>query len=246
MEDRCVMRGEIIPEGRMVCPVCEERVLTKKGEQTMKARTIRETEYTWEQIEEILAAGKARETFGEDGQITVQVEGIGEAVLNILDYDKDKAANKDMHTMTLQFADLLFDEMPFNEGNCNKWEKSSIRSYMNSIAFKERFEEGFRRLLVPVLKENGDREATLDTFFLLSVEEMKDKEKKYQRFRSECDRVKVNPEQETEGHWTRSACRGNAYFTWNVYASGNVNNGYTAVYSFRFAPACVIGAKAIK
>ena len=43
----------------MVCPVCEERVLTRKGEQTMKARTIRETEYTWEQIEEILAAGKA-------------------------------------------------------------------------------------------------------------------------------------------------------------------------------------------
>jgi len=61
MEDRCVMCGEIIPEGRMVCPVCEERVLTRKGEQTMKARTIRETEYTWEQIEEILAAGKARE-----------------------------------------------------------------------------------------------------------------------------------------------------------------------------------------
>lgn len=53
----------------------------------MKARTIRETEYTWEQIEEILAAGKARETFGEDGQITVQVEGIGTALLNILDYD---------------------------------------------------------------------------------------------------------------------------------------------------------------
>ena len=62
----------------------------------MKARTIRETEYTWEQIEEILAAGKARETFGEDGQITVQVEGIGTALLNILDYDKDKAANPDI------------------------------------------------------------------------------------------------------------------------------------------------------
>ena len=65
----------------------------------MKARTIRETEYTWEQIEEILAAGKARETFGEDGQITVQVEGIGTALLNILDYDKDKAADPDIpHT----------------------------------------------------------------------------------------------------------------------------------------------------
>lgn len=29
MEDRCVMCGDIIPEGRMVCPVCEERVLTR-------------------------------------------------------------------------------------------------------------------------------------------------------------------------------------------------------------------------
>ena len=124
-----------------------------------RARTIRETEYTWEQIEEILAAGKARETFGEDGQITVQVEGIGTALLNILDYDKDKAADPDMRTMTLQFADLPFDEMPFDENGCNKWEKSSIRRNMNSIAFKERFEEGFRRLLVPVLKENGDRDA---------------------------------------------------------------------------------------
>lgn len=125
----------------------------------MKARTIRETEYAWEQIEEILAAGKARETFGEDGQITVQVEGIGTALLNILDYDKDKAADPDMRTMTLQFADLPFDEIPFDENGCNKWEKSSIRRNMNSIAFKERFEEGFRRLLVPVLKENGDRVA---------------------------------------------------------------------------------------
>lgn len=246
MEDRCVMCGEIIPEGRMVCPVCEERVLTRKGEQTMKARTIGETEYTWEQIEEILAAGKARETFGEDGQITVQVEGIGTALLNILDYDKDKAADPDMRTMTLQFADLPFDEIPFDENGCNKWEKSSIRRNMNSIAFKERFEEGFRRLLVPVLKENGGRETTLDTFFLLSVEEMKDKEKKYQRFRSERDRVKVNPEQETEWHWTRTASRGTANFTWYVGASGNVFSYVNAVGSFRFAPACVIGAKAIK
>lgn len=37
----------------------------------------------------------------------------------------------------------------------------------------------------------------------------------------------------------RSAGRGNAYFTWVVNASGNVSNGH-AVYSYRFAPACVI------
>ena len=211
----------------------------------MKARTIRETEYTWEQIEEILAAGKARETFGEDGQITVQVEGIGTALLNILDYDKDKTADPDMRTMTLQFTDLLFDEMPFDEKGSNKWEESSIRRNINSTAFKEKFEEGFRRLLVPVLKENGDREATLDTFFLLSVEEMKDEEKKYQRFRSERDCAKVNTEHETEWHWTRSALRGLSYNTWCVHSSGTVYYN-SAFYARRCAPACVIGAKAIK
>lgn len=237
-----MMCGEIIPEGRQVCPVCEERILTRKGETTMKARIIKETEYTWQQIEEILAAGKARETFGDEGQITVQVEGIGEAVLNILDYDKDKAANKDMHTMTLQFADLLFDEKPFDEDNCNKWEKSSIRNYLNGIAFKERFEEGFRKMLVPVLKENDGRQETLDTFFLLSVDEMKDEAKKYRRFRTERDRVKVNADQETDWHWTRTAYRGNAYNTWLVYASGYVNGSHSAVSSNRFAPACVIAA----
>ena len=212
----------------------------------MKARTIRETEYTWEQIEEILAAGKARETFGEDGQITVRVEGIGTALLNILDYDKDKTADPDMRTMTLQFAGLPFDKMTFDENGSNKWEESSIRRNINSNAFKEKFEEGFRRLLVPVLKENGDREATLDTFFLLSVEEMKDEEKKYQRFRSERDCAKVNPKQETAWHWTRSAYRGDSYSTWCVYSSGYVGVGYGAIDAGRCAPACVIGAKAIK
>lgn len=27
MEDRCIMCGEIVPEGRMVCPACEAAVL---------------------------------------------------------------------------------------------------------------------------------------------------------------------------------------------------------------------------
>ena len=212
----------------------------------MKSRTISETEYTWEQIEEILAAGKAREIFGEDGQIAVQVEGIGTALLNILDYDKDKTADPDMRTMTLQFADLLFDEMPFDEKGSNKWEESSIRRYINSTAFNEKFEEGFRRLLVPVLKENGEREATLETNFLLSVEEMKTEGKKYQRFRSERDCVKVNPEHETEWYWTRTANRGSSYYTWYVGSSGTVTTSYYALYAIRCAPACVIGAQAIK
>ena len=44
---------------------------------------------------------------------------------------------------------------------------------------------------------------------------------------------------------TRSAGRGYAYSTWFVGASGGVTY-YSAVYSSRFAPACVIGAKGEK
>lgn len=39
-EDRCVMCGQIVPEGRMVCPVCEkdveERTAQKQSAQTRK------------------------------------------------------------------------------------------------------------------------------------------------------------------------------------------------------------------
>lgn len=29
MEDRCIMCGDIIPEGRMVCPNCESNIMQK-------------------------------------------------------------------------------------------------------------------------------------------------------------------------------------------------------------------------
>lgn len=31
MEERCVCCGEIIPEGRMVCPICEGKCAGKDG-----------------------------------------------------------------------------------------------------------------------------------------------------------------------------------------------------------------------
>ena len=69
----------------------------------MKARVTSEKSYTWQQVKEIMAAGQAREIFGDDGEITVLVGGIGEVIMNILDYDKDKAAaDPDAHTMTVQ------------------------------------------------------------------------------------------------------------------------------------------------
>lgn len=209
----------------------------------MKARVTSEKSYTWQQVKEIMAAGQAREIFGDDGEITVLVGGIGEVIMNILDYDKDKAAaDPDAHTMTVQCKDLVFSPMQFDEDGSNKWENSSLRAYLNSQEFLEKFEEGFRDLIVQVEKENDGREKTLDTFFLLSVEEMKDDKKKYQRFRSERDCVKVDPEKETDWHWTRSAYRGYANNTWSVSASGDVNAYYAAASSSRFAPACVIAA----
>ncbi len=147
--------------------------------------------------------------------------------------------------MTLQFADLPFDEMPYDENGCNKWEKSSIRRNMNSIAFKERFEEGFRRLLIPVLKEKR-RQRGNTGHILPSVRGRNEGQRKEVSAVQIRTRLReVNPEQGTEWHWTRSASRGSAYYTWYVSASGYVYNSH-AVNSFRFAPACVIGAKAIK
>lgn len=36
MEDRCICCGEVIPEGRMICPICEVKVLEKKSEEEKK------------------------------------------------------------------------------------------------------------------------------------------------------------------------------------------------------------------
>ena len=57
----------------------------------MEARVITKKNYTWEEVGDILEAGRGKETFGL-GKMIVKVEGIGAAVLKILDYDKDKSA----------------------------------------------------------------------------------------------------------------------------------------------------------
>lgn len=37
MEDRCISCGEIVPEGRMVCPLCMAKELKKKEERMAKS-----------------------------------------------------------------------------------------------------------------------------------------------------------------------------------------------------------------
>ena len=207
----------------------------------MKAKITIEKEYTWEQVADIIDSGKAEETFGF-GQLSVEVDGVGTTMLSILGYDKDKSAeDPEAHTMTVWFTDLVFDEMPFDTNGSNKWEKCSLRKNINSVAFKNRFGKDFRKLLTPVLKKNDGGEDTLDTFFLLSDEELKGKER-YRRIEAEKDAIKVNRAGETDWHWTRSASRSHASFAWFVHPSGSVYY-YDATYAIRFAPACVLSKR---
>lgn len=208
----------------------------------MKIRKTIENEYTWNQVKEILAAGKAREEFGLGGEFTVIVEGIGEVVMQILDFDKERVAipNKN-HNMTVMFRDLVLEERPFDKDSKNVWRTSSLRAELNSPDFVNRFEEGFRKLIVPVLKNNTDGVDTEDVFFLASRDELKDEKKRYEFFGTERDCVKVNKDGETEWHWTRSPSRGYSCIVWFVGSAGSVGNG-RASGSLRCAPLVVLSA----
>ena len=196
----------------------------------------REGKLTWEELGEIIEAGKAKEFFGGEGSISVEMEGVGTVIFDIIGYDAEKLMDPGKHSMTLWMRDLLFEGMPFSvEGN-NKWEESDIRKHINSEEFINRFETGFRELICPVYKDNGERIDTVDRFFLLSKEEL---EGGYEYINTEADRVKVDENGETDVHWTRSAYRGGAYSTWCVYPSGNVGSS-GAYWASRFSPACVI------
>lgn len=160
-----------------------------------------------EEIGQIVYEGRAREFFGEKGSISVEIEGVGTAIFDIIGYDAEKLMDPGKHSMTLWMRDLLFEEMPFSAEGNNKWEDSDIRKYLQSDGFIKRFEPGFRKLLSPAYKDNGEASETYDVFFLLSKKEL---EGGYEFIKTEADRVKVDKNGETDWHWTRSASRGSA------------------------------------
>lgn len=53
-ENRCVMCGVIIPEGRMVCPVCERRVKRDTGRTVAYLRKYRDWEWMSQNANEII------------------------------------------------------------------------------------------------------------------------------------------------------------------------------------------------
>lgn len=203
-----------------------------------KRKTEIECISTYENLKHYIEIGKAREFFGENASMEVQVEDFGTVVFDVLDYDKEKLVDKNKkHSVTLAVRDLIFDPMPFSKNGRNEWKTSDIRKYINSEEFISRFEPEFRKLLFKVYKDNGPKgKETIDTFFLPSVEEMKGG---YVFFENEKKRVKITPERETNWYWTRSANRGGACSTWYVNPSGYVSYD-RASWAYRFCPACVI------
>lgn len=194
---------------------------------------------TWEEFKNCLKMGKAKEFFGENASMEVQVEDFGAVVFDVLDYDKEKLVDKNKkHSVTIAVRDLIFDPMPFSKNGNNSWEESDIRKHINSEEFINRFEPEFRELLCEVYKDNGPKaKETIDTFFLPSAEEVKGG---YVFFENEKKRAKITPEGEATWYWTRSATRGSAYYTWGVNPSGYVSINYGASWAGRFCPACVI------
>lgn len=212
---------------------------TLKGEKDMVVRRTVSAAFTWEQFKEILASGNAKETFGRKGEIDIQIEGIGTVAMQILDYDKDKPAVSGIsHTMTLCVRDLVFDPEPF--GDNNKWEESTLREKLNSEEFINRFEEAFRNLIIPVERENTSGVTTIDKVSLLSLDEIKDPEKKYAFFETEKDCIKVTEDGKTWPHRLRSAHRGCAYYAWFVYSDGSADYG-NAFRAYRSSPLVTIG-----
>lgn len=197
----------------------------------------REDKLTWEELGETIEAGKAQEFFGGKGSISVEVEGIGTVIFDIIGYDAEKLAEDKQHSITLWMRNLILDKMAFSTEGNNKWEDSDIRKYLQSDSFIKRFEPGFRKLLSPVYKDNGEAPETYDVFFLLSKEEL---EGGYEYIKTEADRVKVDENGETDVHWTRSASRGAASNAWCVGSSSSVGGSGSASWAYRFSPACVI------
>lgn len=68
---------------------------------------------------------------------------------------------------------------------------------------------------------------------------MTDEKEKYKYFKNRKRMIRTDEEGEPNWHWTRSAYRGHAYYTYYVTSTGSVY-GYTASNANACAPACVI------
>lgn len=206
-------------------------------------KTILTESVTLEELRKIIREGRAAEVLAVGDQIYIDFDGAA-VPYDVIGIDVDTPAAEELkHTVTIQAHELI-EERPFDTKGrygSNDWETSELRKYLNSGTYAARCAE-LAKYVIPVTKMNTNGRKTADTFFLLSVGEYDAKRTPYEYYKDKPYRAAKHAKDDfNDWHRTRSANRGNSYFTWCVSSSGNVGGYYGANNSMRCAPACAIG-----
>lgn len=205
-------------------------------------KTILTESVTLEELRKIIREGRAAEVLAVGDQIYIDFDGAA-VPYDVIGIDADTAAAEELkHTVTIQAHELI-EERPFDTKGrygSNDWETSELREYLNSETYAARCAE-LAKYAIPVTKMNTNGRKTVDTFFLLSVDEYDAKDTPYEYYKDKPYRAAKHAKDDyNDWHRTRSAGRGYSYDTWYVSSSGYVY-GYGADDSVRCAPACAIG-----
>ena len=205
-------------------------------------KTILTESVTLEVLRKLTREGLAAEVLTVGDQIYIDFDGAA-VPYDVIGIDADTPAAEELkHTVTIQAHELI-EAHPFDikeHYGSNDWETSELREYLNSEAYAARYAE-LAEYVIPVTKMNTNGRETVDTFFLLSVDEYNAKNTPYEYYKDKPYRAAKHAKDDfNDWHRTRSAYRGGSYYTWCVYSSGYVGGSY-AGNSMRCAPACAIG-----
>lgn len=205
-------------------------------------KTILTESVTLEELRKIIREGRAAEVLAVGDQIYIDFDGAA-VPYDVIGIDADTAAAEELkHTVTIQAHELI-EERPFDTKGrygSNDWETSELREYLNSEIYAARCAE-LAKYAIPVAKMNTNGRKTVDTFFLLSVDEYDAKDTPYEYYKDKPYRAAKHAKDDyNDWHRTRSAYRGNSYVAWCVNSSGYVYGNF-ANNSMRCAPACAIG-----
>jgi len=206
-------------------------------------KTILTESVTLEELRKIIREGRAAEVLAVGDQIYIDFDGTA-VPYNVIGIDTDTAAAEELkHTVTIQAHELI-EGRPFDKKGrygSNDWETSELREYLNSETYAARCAE-LAKYAIPVTKMNTNGRKTVDTFFLLSVDEYDAKDTPYEYYKDKPYRAAKHAKDDyNDWHRTRSASRGDSCSAWYVYSSGTVAYYLYANYSMRCAPACAIG-----
>lgn len=205
-------------------------------------KTILTESVTLEEFRKFIREGRAAEVLTAGNQIYIDFDGAA-VPYDVIGIDVDTPAAEELkYTVTIQAHELI-EERPFDTKGrygSNDWETSELREYLNSEAYAARCAE-LAKYAIPVTKMNTNGKKTVDTFFLLSVDEYDAKNTPYEYYKDKPYRAAKHAKDDfNDWHRTRSANRGYSCNTWYVTSSGSVIS-YYADNSVRCAPACAIG-----